>query len=686
MPRDVDSDAGTSPRSQILRNAGLTVVAGLAALGLATAPAAAEEPQAACDAAAFTAAFNNAADGAAVTLCGDVTVSPDDAPLTVTSGTSVTLDLDGHTLEVTGPELAAGISVPADAALRIEDGTGGGALQARGGASSAAIGGGSGDSAGSITIAGGTVTLTAPAGGAGIGGGNHGAGGDVTITGGTVDAQGGARGAGIGGGGSGDAGTLTVTGGAIKALGIYGGAGIGGGADYGEGPGDGGDVTITGGTVTAGTTSLGAGIGGGAAVSGDVDGGMGGTVHIGGDARVTAGGGMSYGSIGGGAGIGGGGARTGQGGAGGDVVIDDGADVTVISGHNPDNGSSDSTAIGGGNNCVGAGCADSPETGEFGTLHNAGTLHVAADSSIAVPTGATATNPGTITGAGALSGAGTITNSGAIAHTVAVAEAPLTVTEHNYLLEFRVQGGTVAPEQMTVYAAALADAELSASDLPVPALDDRDFDAWYLDAAATDEPVGDDTVLSADLSGDGTPIDVPLHSGWVQNDPPMITTASLPDGVVGEPYQTAVAATGGAAPLVWEIVDGALPAGLTLAPDTGAIAGTPEAAGSAALTVRVTDEIGLTDEIELTVTVADAPVVPDPTPPDTNDTDVLPDDTDGSGGTGGTGGTDGTDGTTELPATGFDAASSVPYLGAMGIGLLFAGAASVLFARRAARR
>jgi hypothetical protein len=71
--------------------------------------------------------------------------------------------------------------------------------------------------------------------------------------------------------------------------------------------------------------------------------------------------------------------------------------------------------------------------------------------------------------------------------------------------------------------------------------------------------------------------------------PPLgITTASLAAGTVGVAYSQALGASGGTPPYSWSVAGGSLPAGLSLSPG-GAISGTPGTAGSAAITVRVTD-------------------------------------------------------------------------------------------------
>lgn len=68
-----------------------------------------------------------------------------------------------------------------------------------------------------------------------------------------------------------------------------------------------------------------------------------------------------------------------------------------------------------------------------------------------------------------------------------------------------------------------------------------------------------------------------------------ITSSSLPNGMVGQPYAAPLAAMGGTAPYTWSIATGALPAGLAIDVATGAITGTPSAAGLFTFRVRVVD-------------------------------------------------------------------------------------------------
>lgn len=86
-------------------------------------------------------------------------------------------------------------------------------------------------------------------------------------------------------------------------------------------------------------------------------------------------------------------------------------------------------------------------------------------------------------------------------------------------------------------------------------------------------------------------------------DPVRIVTFEIPGGRVGETYRTPIRAVNGSEQgLVWTILDGALPRGLTLAP-AGAqaplqavIEGEPEEAGQFDFTVRVTDDLGFEDD------------------------------------------------------------------------------------------
>ena len=93
--------------------------------------------------------------------------------------------------------------------------------------------------------------------------------------------------------------------------------------------------------------------------------------------------------------------------------------------------------------------------------------------------------------------------------------------------------------------------------------------------------------------------------------PLAITTTSLPNGRVNTPYSATLTATGATTPYSWSLTSGTLPAGLTLNPATGAIAGTPTVAASTPLTFKVTDSSSpaASQSVNLTLTISSAALV-----------------------------------------------------------------------------
>jgi hypothetical protein len=88
-----------------------------------------------------------------------------------------------------------------------------------------------------------------------------------------------------------------------------------------------------------------------------------------------------------------------------------------------------------------------------------------------------------------------------------------------------------------------------------------------------------------------------------------ITTTSLPNATVGVLYSQTLGVVGGSAPYTWSITAGALPAQLSLNPNTGAITGIPSAAGASTFTATVTDSAGTAVSQQLTLTVVTPPVI-----------------------------------------------------------------------------
>jgi len=87
---------------------------------------------------------------------------------------------------------------------------------------------------------------------------------------------------------------------------------------------------------------------------------------------------------------------------------------------------------------------------------------------------------------------------------------------------------------------------------------------------------------------------------------PIITVnpATLPNGTVGTGYNQIVSASGGTPPYAFAVSSGALPTGLTLNSSTGAITGTPTAAGTFTFTITATDATGCSGSRLYTITIA----------------------------------------------------------------------------------
>ncbi|MGE0431496.1 MAG: putative Ig domain-containing protein [Planctomycetota bacterium] len=97
---------------------------------------------------------------------------------------------------------------------------------------------------------------------------------------------------------------------------------------------------------------------------------------------------------------------------------------------------------------------------------------------------------------------------------------------------------------------------------------------------------------------------------------PAITgpgAGALAVGSTGSPYGPVnVTGTGGKAAIVWSISAGALPTGLSINSNTGAISGTPSAVGNFNFTVRMADANNRADTRAYSILITDLPVITSP--------------------------------------------------------------------------
>lgn len=104
-------------------------------------------------------------------------------------------------------------------------------------------------------------------------------------------------------------------------------------------------------------------------------------------------------------------------------------------------------------------------------------------------------------------------------------------------------------------------------------------------------------------SGTVASVTLPLQ---VNNPPLGITTLSLPNGTLNQPYSATMSAAGGTPPYTWAITAGTLQSGLTFNTSTGVISGTPTVASTVSLTFQVTDSAAHTATATLSLSVVSA--------------------------------------------------------------------------------
>ncbi|MBY0502798.1 MAG: Ig domain-containing protein [Bryobacteraceae bacterium] len=104
------------------------------------------------------------------------------------------------------------------------------------------------------------------------------------------------------------------------------------------------------------------------------------------------------------------------------------------------------------------------------------------------------------------------------------------------------------------------------------------------------------------------------YSLVVGNTIPQTATASIPNGVVNTGFSNTFRTQGGTGPYTYAIVNGNLPAGLTLV--NGTVSGIPTASGAFPVTVRVTDAAGQSNTFDVLYNVNSSgfSIVPSPLP------------------------------------------------------------------------
>ncbi len=83
----------------------------------------------------------------------------------------------------------------------------------------------------------------------------------------------------------------------------------------------------------------------------------------------------------------------------------------------------------------------------------------------------------------------------------------------------------------------------------------------------------------------------------------ILSPPTLPSGTVSTPYSHTLVAANGKAPLVWSVINGSVPSGLTLQAG-GLLSGNPSSSGPSSFVVRVTDANNTTHDVTFSLTIA----------------------------------------------------------------------------------
>ncbi|MBI5375772.1 MAG: putative Ig domain-containing protein [Candidatus Schekmanbacteria bacterium] len=109
-------------------------------------------------------------------------------------------------------------------------------------------------------------------------------------------------------------------------------------------------------------------------------------------------------------------------------------------------------------------------------------------------------------------------------------------------------------------------------------------------------------VTAYNAAGDSLPSDTATLSTLV------LTTTSLPTGVIGIAYNQTLGVSGGTSPYTWTKASGSFPTGIIM-DSSGAISGTPSATGTFSFTLNVSDSAGLTSTQSLSIKIVKAPSI-----------------------------------------------------------------------------
>ncbi|NCD20734.1 MAG: hypothetical protein EOL89_12285, partial [Actinobacteria bacterium] len=139
---------------------------------------------------------------------------------------------------------------------------------------------------------------------------------------------------------------------------------------------------------------------------------------------------------------------------------------------------------------------------------------------------------------------------------------------------------------------------------------------WEVTGLPAGLTLAGDTITGTPTATGSNDIEITVTSGGLSDtiqlslavaQPLVITSTSLPPGVVGAEYAATLTTTGGVPPSSWTAA-GLLPDGLTLAA-TGHITGVPTAVGSTTVTFTASDIEGRTATIDLDLDIADPLVI-----------------------------------------------------------------------------